>query len=391
MQEHRVSSMVAKHRGLGPKREIVQLHLHKTNLLDWQESTKDYFKEHGAVHLLYSVYSKRAPAATSSSKIIVDLTQQLGKKAARKMLRREREKEEEEDLWSSSDDDAPMEQAAKKEAQWVDAGRGQDDSDGECDQGEDGANGNGDQGQGGADGNGDRGQGGANGNAGENARERAIWRRGLNAVEKRVASGMIEYLAHEGANKGKVEDEEAAKLRAKCYKQLRRSLDLFPQYQAGVGSGDCHTLFAKPFMDSTTSATSELENVVELAQLKKPAHKSIASLRMDLQALMDARELCAEEPYPKKLILGGILMAVRNYDPGMREYAVALQQNERMTYTKALREMEKYESNLGRRFNTQQQRQQQPQQRPRAYAMQDAYNYEPNEWKNIGPSIYIYV
>ena len=118
---------------------------------------------------------------------------------------------------------------------------------------------------------------------------------------------------------------------------------------------------------------------MELARLQKPPHKSIASLRMELQALKDQRELCAEDPYPPALVLGAILRAVRNHDPGMKEYAISLQQKKGLTYARALRKLEKYESNMGRKFTTEQQQQQQ--RRPRAYAMKDDYDdyYEPNE------------
>ena len=83
MEQYRFPRMVAKHGTQGPKREIVQLRLHKTNLQDWQESTKDYFKEHGAIHLLYSLYSKRAPAAETASSIVEGLTQELGRNFVR--------------------------------------------------------------------------------------------------------------------------------------------------------------------------------------------------------------------------------------------------------------------------------------------------------------------
>ena len=207
MEQYRFPRMVAKHGTQGPKREIVQLRLHKTNLQDWQESTKDYFKEHGAIHLLYSLYSKRAPAAETASSIVEGLTQELGRKAVEKAKRK---KDREQDLrWTSDEDEQSDDEdyviKQEEDDDWdEERNQGDIDEEKEAEDGDARA-------------------------AKQKSRERAAWRKGLNAVEKRIASGMIEYIAHEGKNKGGVEGEDAAKLRAKCYKQLRRSLDLFPQ------------------------------------------------------------------------------------------------------------------------------------------------------------------
>jgi len=114
MADHRDSSMVAKQRVQGPKREIVQLRLLKANLNQWQESVTDFFNENGAIHLLYSMYSRRARTSMSSSQTIVDLTKELGLKAEQRERRNQR-KERTQELWG--DEDArTAEEAIKEEA-----------------------------------------------------------------------------------------------------------------------------------------------------------------------------------------------------------------------------------------------------------------------------------
>ena len=74
------------------------------------------------------------------------------------------------------------------------------------------------------------------------------------------------------------------------------------------------------------SATTQLENVAALLKLTKPPSKTVAMMRLEIKALKQQRSLCADDPFSTELVLGGILQAVRDHDPEMKQYAVKLQQ-----------------------------------------------------------------